>query len=230
MKLLLSICVLCISFLADSQGLSNTIDKKDKILFIEGNLGARAGQMDTSPGYAMNSSGFYVSGGIGFMFNRIIGIRGTFGYDGIYAFNATTLKKAQTDLFSISIGGIVSISEWAKFSTRRFNLNFHFGVGWTTMSNKKFKLDNPAYDDGMLMKRNDDVGHIKFGLTPYIHVNDVISFTSDLSFLMLTSYHFNVDYQSMRSVRGWDNYFNLSVGILFRLKTFSDRTENKPSN
>jgi len=167
---------------------------------------------------------------MGFMFNRVIGVRGALGYDGVFAQSDSTKKHSNTDIFRITIGGIVSISEWANFSTKRFNLNFHFGVGWSTMSNRQFKKDNPTYDDGKLIAKNDDLGHVIVGITPHIHINDRISFTSDFSFLMLTSYHYNVDYQQSRDIRGWDNYMNLSVGILFRLKTWAPTVGNRPSN
>ena len=163
------------------------ITSTDGGLFIDFGIGSRFGGI-TSEATKMQV-GLNIDGGLGYMFNNMIGIRGNVSFSNFKAVEVG--NEAISDRggnVQASLQAIVSISEAANFQTPSFGLNFHTGFGFGTIFNPDFKTSyvetHGEFGDPMI-KGNDDVVNFVFGLSPRFKINDKISVLVDATHLLL---------------------------------------------
>jgi hypothetical protein len=106
------------------------------------------------------------------------------------------------------------------FIPEKMGLNFHAGLGLSTMSNsnvKKFNTDNNITPSDPGLKGNDDMVNIVFGLTPQYKLNDKISINLDLSTKLLVKQSLYVNPgQDSRLNDKMGNIFNVAVGATYK--------------
>lgn len=167
-------------------------------------------------------AGIHVDGGIGYMFNGIIGIKGRLGFDTFKTIEVSNAGDEDKSLMiSASLEGVLGIDQLANFGTPGFGLNFHAGFGFSTITNpswKQSKLDVAGFEfQDPMFKGNDDMVNVIFGLTPKYIINDNISVNADFSFIMLLKQDHTVDRYNSVVTEGMTNYMTGSVGITYSL-------------
>jgi len=211
MKLLVSLIV-CLSI--------GTVFGQANVFFDLG-VGTRLGTLRSAVDYTPNVAGIHFNGGVGYMANPVLGIKGDVGYD-----EFSTKYEGNTDPFSFttksamlrfSLQGVLSISNWADFGGDKFSLNFHTGFGYSTMWNKDFKTKYPDFDDDRLAEKHDDMGNIIFGFTPMFNFNDELSLTLDLSYVALIGNDKGADFLLDKLEKINTGYTNVSLGLNFRI-------------
>ncbi len=158
----------------------------EKGMFFDANIGSRFGGATST--LVTLGPGFHVNGGMGYMFNNIIGIKGQLGYN---AFKSVSVAdegiEDKAGMFSTSLEAVVGISQLIGFGTEKFDLYLHTGFGFSTISNpgykEKYEEVNEFEDRGF--KGNDESFLIPVGLSPTFHVNDKISLKLDLSYFVM---------------------------------------------
>ena len=175
------------------------------------------------------SPGIHADGGVRYQLNELISIRGGISYDG---FKTSRDKMGDSDtvlsltdnssLISGTIEAVVNLKKlkFMSFIPEKIGLNFHAGLGLSTMSNTNFKdaykADGREFTDPGI-GGNDDMINIVFGLTPQYKLNDKISINLDLSTKLLVK-------QSLYVNPGQDpglndkmgNIFNVAVGATYK--------------
>ena len=201
-----------------------------KKLSLDVNVGGRFGGAvsdDTSSNYKV-SPGIHADGGVRYQLNELISIRGGISYDG---FKTSRDKMYETDtanltdnssLISGTIEAVVNLKKlkFMSFIPEKIGLNFHAGLGLSTMSNsnvKKFNTDNKITPSDLGLKGNDDMINIVFGLTPQYKLNDKISINLDLSTKLLVKQSLYVNPgQDSRLNDKMGNIFNVAVGATYK--------------
>jgi OOP family OmpA-OmpF porin len=196
-----------------------------KKLSIDVNVGGRfGGAVDTINNYKV-SPGIHVDGGVRYQLNELISIRGGLSYDGFKTTGNITSDSTSTDNSSLISGTIEAVVNLKKlkfmsFIPEKIGLNFHAGLGLSTMSNsnvKKFNTDNNITPSDPGLKGNDDMINIVFGLTPQYKLNDKISINLDLSTKLLVKQSLYVNPgQDSRVNDKMGNIFNVAVGATYK--------------
>ena len=201
-----------------------------KKLSLDVNVGGRFGGAvsdDSLTNYKV-SPGIHADGGVRYQLNELISIRGGLSYDG---FKTSRDKLYETDtanltdnssLISGTIEAVVNLKKlkFMSFIPEKIGLNFHAGLGLSTMSNsnvKKFNTDNNITPSDPGLKGNDDMINIVFGLTPQYKLNDKISINLDLSTKLLVKQSLYVNPgQDSRLNDKMGNIFNVAVGATYK--------------
>ena len=200
-----------------------------KKLSLDVNVGGRFGGAvaDSVPNYKV-SPGIHADGGVRYQLNELISIRGGLSYDG---FKTSRDKMYESDtanltdnssLISGTIEAVVNLKKlkFMSFIPEKIGLNFHAGLGLSTMSNsnvKKFNTDNNITPSDPGLKGNDDMINIVFGLTPQYKLNDKISINLDLSTKLLVKQSLYVNPgQDSRVNDKMGNIFNVAVGATYK--------------
>lgn len=200
-----------------------------KKLSLDVNVGGRFGGAvaDSVPNYKV-STGIHADGGVRYQLNELISIRGGISYDG---FKTSRDKMYESDtanltdnssLISGTIEAVVNLKKLKlmSFIPEKIGLNFHAGLGLSTMSNsnvKKFNTDNNITPSDPGLKGNDDMVNIVFGLTPQYKLNDKISINLDLSTKLLVKQSLYVNPgQDPRLNDKMGNIFNVAVGATYK--------------
>jgi hypothetical protein len=183
-------------------------------LFLDLKLGSRFGG-ETSNNVTLNP-GFNIQGGFGYMFSRYLGIKGDLGFNTLKTVDVTNIgSTAKGSIIRLSLEGVVSISELAKFGIPNFGLNLHAGAGIATIANKDWKATTPSLTDPFL-KGNDDVINFIVGLNPQFEINENIALDLDFSYNMLTLQDHTVDRAQDIDRGGMTGYSTLSLGLTYR--------------
>jgi len=198
-----------------------------KKLSLDVNVGGRFGGAVSDSLYNGNgakakvSPGIHIDGGVRYQLSELISLRGGISYDG---FKTTwdTLTADKAGLISGSIEAVVNLKKlkFMSFIPEKIGLNFHAGLGLSTMSNPSFKDAQKAAgiefsDPGM--KGNDDMINMVFGLTPQYMLNDKISINLDLSTKLLLNQSLYVNASHNSSVNDkMGNIFNVAVGATYK--------------
>ena len=201
-----------------------------KKLSLDVNVGGRFGGAvsdDTSSNYKV-SPGIHADGGVRYQLNELISIRGGLSYDGfktsrdkMYELDTANLTD-NSSLISGTIEAVVNLKKlkFMSFIPKKIGLNFHAGLGLSTMSNsnvKKFNTDNNITPSDPGLKGNDDMINIVFGLTPQYKLNDKISINLDLSTKLLVKQSLYVNPgQDSRVNDKMGNIFNVAVGATYK--------------
>jgi OOP family OmpA-OmpF porin len=201
-----------------------------KKLSLDVNVGGRFGGAvsdDSLTNYKV-SPGIHADGGVRYQLNELISIRGGLSYDG---FKTSRDKLGDLDtanltdnslLISGTIEAVVNLKKlkFMSFIPEKMGLNFHAGLGLSTMSNsnvKKFNTDNNITPSDPGLKGNDDMINIVFGLTPQYKLNDKISINLDLSTKLLVKQSLYVNPgQDSRVNDKMGNIFNVAVGATYK--------------
>jgi OOP family OmpA-OmpF porin len=206
-----------------------------KKLSLDLNVGGRFGGAVSDSSYAsyeqgsdsvkaVLSPGIHIDGGVRYQLNELISIRGGIAYDG---FNTTRSgfpdsTNDNSSLISGTIEAVVNLKKlkFMSFIPEKIGLNFHAGLGLSTMSNsnvKKFNTDNNITPSDPGLKGNDDMINIVFGLTPQYKLNDKISINLDLSTKLLVKQSLYVNPgQDSRVNDKMGNIFNVAVGATYK--------------
>jgi OOP family OmpA-OmpF porin len=198
-----------------------------KKLSLDVNVGGRFGGAvsdDSLTNYKV-SPGIHADGGVRYQLNELISIRGGLSYDGFKTTGNVTPDSTSTDNSSLISGTIEAVVNLKKlkfmsFIPEKIGLNFHAGLGLSTMSNTNFKdaykADGREFADPGL-KGNDDMINIVFGLTPQYKLNDKISINLDLSTKLLVKQSLYVNPgQDSRLNDKMGNIFNVAVGATYK--------------
>jgi OOP family OmpA-OmpF porin len=200
-----------------------------KKLSLDVNVGGRFGGAvaDSIPNYKV-SPGIHADGGVRYQLNELISIRGGLSYDGFKTSRDklndldTANLEDNSSLISGSIEAVVNLKKlkFMSFIPEKIGLNFHAGLGLSTMSNsnvKKFNTDNNITPSDPGLKGNDDMVNIVFGLTPQYKLNDKISINLDLSTKLLVKQSLYVNPgQDSRVNDKMGNIFNVAVGATYK--------------
>ena len=200
-----------------------------KKLSLDVNVGGRFGGAvaDSVPNYKV-SPGIHADGGVRYQLNELISIRGGLSYDGFKTSRDklndldTANLEDNSSLISGSIEAVVNLKKlkFMSFIPEKIGLNFHAGLGLSTMSNsnvKKFNTDNNITPSDPGLKGNDDMVNIVFGLTPQYKLNDKISINLDLSTKLLVKQSLYVNPgQDSRVNDKMGNIFNVAVGATYK--------------
>lgn len=191
-----------------------------KKLSLDVNIGGRFGGAVSESLYngakAKVSPGIHFDGGVRYQLSELISLRGGISYDG---FKTTwdTLTADKAGLISGSIEAVVNLKKlkFMSFIPEKIGLNFHAGLGLSTMSNPSYKEGREFSDPGM--KGNDDMINMVFGLTPQYMLNDKISINLDLStkLLLKQSLYVNASHDSSVNDK-MGNIFNVAVGATYK--------------
>jgi OOP family OmpA-OmpF porin len=191
-----------------------------KKLSLDLNVGGRFGGAVSDSLYngakAKVSPGIHIDGGVRYQLSELISLRGGISYDG---FKTTwgTLTDDKAVLISGSIEAVVNLKKlkFMSFIPEKIGLNFHAGLGLSTMSNPSFKEGREFSDPGM--RGNDDMINMVFGLTPQYKLNDKISINLDLStkLLLIQSLYVNASHNSSVNDK-MGNIFNVAVGATYK--------------
>lgn len=216
MKYLSIIIISFASCLTYGQDLSSS---NSPYMSIDVNIGTRNGTLPTGSGYRETGAGLHLDGALGFMFNPIFGIKGVLAYDQLNAsFTDLSISESTfttSHLFRASLEGVLSIGELVKMSDKG-GVNFHAGLGWSTMINKdRSDALGEEYDGGKYLKKNDDMGNVVFGITGLIHLNEKLSLTADFSSILLigNDYYLGGIEEHIKST---ESYQTFSIGVNFR--------------
>jgi len=201
-----------------------------KKLSLDVNVGGRFGGAvsdDSLTNYKV-SPGIHADGGVRYQLNELISIRGGLSYDG-FKTSRDKLNDLDTanltdnsSLISGTIEAVVNLKKlkFMSFIPEKIGLNFHAGLGLSTMSNsnvKKFNTDNNITPSDQGLKGNDDMINIVFGLTPQYKLNDKISINLDLSTKLLVKQSLYVNPgQDSRLNDKMGNIFNVAVGATYK--------------
>ena len=206
-----------------------------KKLSLDVNVGGRFGGAvsadtvisDTLTNYKV-SPGIHADGGVRYQLNELLSIRGGLSYDGFKTSRDklndldTANLEDNSSLISGSIEAVVNLKKlkFMSFIPEKMGLNFHAGLGLSTMSNsnvKKFNTDNNITPSDPGLKGNDDMINIVFGLTPQYKLNDKISINLDLSTKLLVKQSLYVNPgQDSRVNDKMGNIFNVAVGATYK--------------
>ncbi len=200
-----------------------------KKLSLDVNVGGRFGGAvaDSVPNYKV-SPGIHADGGVRYQLNELLSIRGGLSYDGFKTSRDklndldTANLEDNSSLISGSIEAVVNLKKlkFMSFIPEKIGLNFHAGLGLSTMSNsnvKKFNTDNNITPSDPGLKGNDDMVNIVFGLTPQYKLNDKISINLDLSTKLLVKQSLYVNPgQDSRVNDKMGNIFNVAVGATYK--------------
>ena len=200
-----------------------------KKLSLDVNVGGRFGGAvaDSVPNYKV-SPGIHADGGVRYQLNELLSIRGGLSYDGFKTSRDklndldTANLEDNSSLISGSIEAVVNLKKlkFMSFIPEKIGLNFHAGLGLSTMSNsnvKKFNTDNNITPSDPGLKGNDDMVNIVFGLTPQYKLNDKISINLDLSTKLLVKQSLYVNPgQDSRLNDKMGNIFNVAVGATYK--------------
>ena len=200
-----------------------------KKLSLDVNVGGRFGGAvaDSVPNYKV-SPGIHADGGVRYQLNELLSIRGGLSYDGFKTSRDklndldTANLEDNSSLISGSIEAVVNLKKlkFMSFIPEKMGLNFHAGLGLSTMSNsnvKKFNTDNNITPSDPGLKGNDDMVNIVFGLTPQYKLNDKISINLDLSTKLLVKQSLYVNPgQDSRVNDKMGNIFNVAVGATYK--------------
>ena len=200
-----------------------------KKLSLDVNVGGRFGGAvaDSVPNYKV-SPGIHTDGGVRYQLNELLSIRGGLSYDGFKTSRDklndldTANLEDNSSLISGSIEAVVNLKKlkFMSFIPEKMGLNFHAGLGLSTMSNsnvKKFNTDNNITPSDPGLKGNDDMVNIVFGLTPQYKLNDKISINLDLSTKLLVKQSLYVNPgQDSRVNDKMGNIFNVAVGATYK--------------
>lgn len=92
----------------------------------------------------------------------------------------------------------------------------HLGLGITTFRNQSSIDNNQKEIKDVLIKGNDDMGHIILGITPQYHLNSNWSLNLDFSSFLLLKQDFTFDNFKSERFNGVGHISALSLGITFR--------------
>lgn len=189
-------------------------------LFIDLHAGGRIGGVHSE--FSQLSSGLHADAGMGYMFSSIWGIKGSLGYDQLSASSEETgtLIEDHSMLLRANLEAVADISADRGVSDSKMNYMFHVGLGLASQfhaAHKDSLLASGATLNDPLIKGNDDMLSIMFGITPRFKISNALAIEADLSFqfLPMADGVFDKVIENRRG-KSMNVFFNPSVGISYR--------------
>jgi hypothetical protein len=183
------------------------------------NLNAGARLLGNVSEFSTPTPGLHLDGGVAYMINDFVGIKGDIGYDGYSVYNKITDVRDRSFMIRGSVQGILSLSSLFEFESRDFLLHFHTGFGFATHYNPSWKqgrLDDGEVFGDPALKGNDDMINIIFGLTPQYRIKDNWYANFDISGVVLPMESLFVDRAFDATVnQGTGFILNTSVGVTY---------------
>jgi hypothetical protein len=183
------------------------------------NLNAGTRLLGNVSEFSTLTPGLHLDGGIAYMINDFIGIKGDVGYDSYSAYNKVTDVRDRSFMIRGSVQGVLSLSNLFEFESRDFSLLFHTGFGFATNYNPSWKqgrLDGGEVFGDPAIKGNDDMINIIFGLTPQYRIKDNWYANFDVSGVVLPMESNFVDRAFDATVKqGTGFILNTSVGVTY---------------
>ncbi|HLV43009.1 MAG TPA: hypothetical protein VKY37_12070 [Brumimicrobium sp.] len=188
--------------------------------FLNGNVGARF--LGETSDFAEMGAGLSANGGIGYMFNKLVGIKGRMDYNNFKVTPGHGMATSnQSHSIGVSIEGVVNLLELSGNRTvRDYSLNFHGGFGFATLFNPDYRdyvrtdLDKEFADGGI--KGADDMVHIVLGISPQFDLSPQFSLNLDLSHFIQFGQHNTYDTFNKTLVNGVTGVLTATAGITFR--------------
>jgi hypothetical protein len=181
------------------------------------NIGTRL--MGNVSEYSNLTPGMHLDGGVAYMINEYLGIKGDLAYDAYSAYNKVSDVRDRSFMIRGSVQGILSLSSLFEFESNDFSLHFHTGFGFATNYNPSYKqsrLDNGYVFGDPAIKGNDDMINIIFGLTPHYRIKDNWYANFDISGVVLPMESHFVDRPFDPSLqKGTGFILNTSVGVTY---------------
>jgi len=189
----------------------------EEAVFLDFKIGTRLGGEKSD--LVTLGAGLNIQGGLGYMVNKIWGFKGDFGFNTLKAISISNPGAGDRSAIGrLSIQGILDVAELADFGIENFGLNIHSGFGWSTIANPSWKASQTGEFTDPMLKGNDDVINIIFGLNPQYRINNRIHLDVDYSFNMLAKQDVTVDtHNNVSTNGGMTNYSTLSFGITYSL-------------
>jgi hypothetical protein len=159
------------------------------------------------------SSGLHLSGSAGYMITDLYGVRGVLGFD---TYNVPSMND-KSYMTRLNLEGVLNVAKLAGgFGSDKIGADFHAGFGWASHANPSYKETRDDWADPMV-KGNDDMFNISFGLTPKYILNDKISVNLDITYVLLLKKNFTNDWYSGVPADGnKDGILNTSVGVTYK--------------
>jgi outer membrane protein OmpA-like peptidoglycan-associated protein len=214
-----------LTFLATTVVFSQPNNKKliPNGLFVDAHVGVRSGGGKVSSVgsiYDKNRIGLHLDGGVGYMFNKLLGIKGDLGFDFFNVLNTRFAKPDKSLTLRANIQGIVSLSDLAKLGSEDFRLLLHAGPGIASNFNPSFRRgSNNSRNDKGLIGGNDDMYNIAVGLTTQYHLTKTLSLNADVTAINLLKQEHYLD--RMYAPAALSSYnsvlWNFSLGVQYRI-------------
>jgi hypothetical protein len=179
-------------------------------------LGKRSADVERVPGLALQ-------GGVGYIFNKVVGVRGRLDYYNHQLSTNFRPMNANGGYAHSVAASLVSTVDLVPLITKRKGRIWHFNVyagpGLTTAWNKEPQiymtehLGSSFNDPGL--EGNDDMGHILFGINPQFHFNSSFALTFDVSSFLLLNQDFTYDWNTQITDQGLGSILNFSFGFLW---------------
>ncbi|TNF47832.1 MAG: hypothetical protein EP305_06860 [Bacteroidetes bacterium] len=191
--------------------------KKDG-LFLDFNVGARF--LGERSELVTMKPGFHLDGGVGYMFNDIIGVKGQLGMDWFKTVNNS--NEAQIDRSGMgraSLVAVISITELAELKNSDFELKAELGGGIASINNPSWKEDrtsNGVEFNDPFIKGNDDMFHFIVGLNPQYHLDRNWTLNAHVSYIGLIKQDHTLDRFNYVDASGLTSVMNVSVGVNYR--------------
>ena len=195
-------------------------NQADAGMFLDLHIGTRFGGIKSDN--VTLGSGLNLEGGIGYMFNNWVGIKGDLSVGTIKTVEVSSLgSEDKSGYIRLGLHGLFDIASLADFGISNFSLIQHTGFGLATISNPSWKENREAagveFKDP-LIKGNDDVFTLVFGLTPKYKINEHIALNLDFSFNLLMKQDHTFDrFSYITTGGGTTNFSTLSLGMTYFL-------------
>jgi hypothetical protein len=161
---------------------------KPKKLFLDIHAGGRIGGVHSE--WSTGAPGLHMDGGLGYMLNDIWGLKGSLGYDQLNSSSdeSGSLINDNSILVRANLEAVANISADRGVTERKMNYMFHVGLGLASQFHADFKdslLASGTTLQDPLIKGNDDMLSIMFGITPQFKITNALFVEADLSFQFL---------------------------------------------
>lgn len=181
-----------------------------KKLSVDTHFGGRSGGIH-SPGSTLNSD-IHLDGGLLYKIDSLMFIRGGLSFDKFKTTKEVIIDRAY--LIGISIQLLAKIIA-PKPITKNFGLNFHTGIGLSTMNNPNYKVGKEFSDPGI--RGNDDMLNVIIGITPHFRLNEKVSINVDFSTTAFLKQNTFVDMEiDPKSINKVGAIFNFTIGSTYQ--------------
>lgn len=187
--------------------------------FMDGNIGARF--MGKTSIDAEMSTGLSMNGAFGYTFSEYVGIRGRMDYNGFKVSPGFKGVSNKSHAIGMSVEGVLKLLNiLGPTKSRDYDINFHAGLGFTTMFNPEYKRYvteelGREFEDPFF-KGNDDVFHVVWGATAQYHLNSNFSLNLDFSHFIHMNQYLTYDTFNRHKVTGVTGLLGVTFGLTFR--------------
>ncbi len=155
-----------------------------------------------------NTPSFYtVTGGVRYMFNEKVGLKGGVAYNSFE--NNDNASEFNTALYNFSLEGVINAGNLLGFRewTNTFNVLVHGGMGYSALT-----TDAPAVERDF--GNADQMLSFMVGVTPQVKISNRIALVADLTAVGNVRQDLTFDGRQAGGTRGFDGFYvNATAGI-----------------